>query len=148
MVDFGFLSDPNINLALSEVAAGLGGPGSVGATLGGASSNLMRRKQFQEARAEDVKRERSLMEAILGRIKADPTGQNLLGPKDDLGTADSITLTNDGINLKMPNPGQTKPTFAGEQAPLESKPQKQLQDMSGLDEERAERMGGIDLRDF
>ncbi len=106
---FDFLSDPNIIRAMAEAGSGFSQGKGAGEVLGGVASNLTQRRGLQKASAKGSQQQANLLGDIRAALRGDPTGKNLLGPKEDLETLDSITLTNDGINIKAPNKDKTDP---------------------------------------
>lgn len=115
-------SDPNVLRALSQLGSGISQGQPIGQAVGGASDVLARNRALQAAAAAGSERQQSFMDQLIRALKGDPTGRGLLGPKEDMGTLDSITMTNDGISIKAPNKDRTRPFEQITDQPLEAQP--------------------------
>lgn len=125
-----FLKNPNTLQALLKLGSGISQGQSAGEAIGTSASDFLRNRQLQSAAAKTSGQRSDFMSQLLASLNNDPTGKALLGPKDDKNTLDAITLTNDGINIKAPNPSATKAfeditdqsleSQAGEPAPIKS----------------------------
>lgn len=103
------LEDPNILNVLASLGGNISQGKSFGEAAGGATREMIRNQAFQRAAAGKSAQQAGIVQQLIDALKGDPTGRNLLGPKEDRSTLDSITMTNDGINIKAPNPDITRP---------------------------------------
>lgn len=99
-----FISDPNRVAFLSDLGMGLSTGAPIGGVLGGATNVFLQRqalsKLYEEERQKREAQRNMLFKTLLGDLTTAPG--NFLSPVGDLGGFDSVTMTNDGITMKMP----------------------------------------------
>ncbi len=116
--------DPN----LLQLLAGIGGNISQGKNLGesiaGPGQQFGTNRALQQTIAKRSQQQAQLMQGIVDALSGgSPTGiSDVVGPKTDLNTADSVTITDDGISVKTPKKPDVAPQGGGRltDAPLES----------------------------
>ena len=113
------LQNPNTASMLGDIGSRLGQGQTTGQALGQAAMSNMNRQATQQANQAlansllggqsngQTSNGSGLVSSFTDRLRSDPTGISLLGPKDDMSTANKITLSNDGISVDMPNPSRT-----------------------------------------
>jgi len=134
----GFFADPNMQRLLGDIGSRISQGQEVGQALGEPTGDLVRRQAAQKTGG-------SLMEQVLNAMKKDPTGKNILGPKDDLGTLNGIKITDDKISFDMPNASKTQPFSIGAEKPLEAIKSFQAPEVPEVSDTSNVRQ---DLRDF
>lgn len=106
-VPVGLLNDPNKLMALAQLGQGLGQGQGFGEAAGQAATNLIRAKAYQQAAAKQQEQQQGIMGNLLAALRGEGDVTKLVGPKDDMNTADAITISDKGINLKLPKPTET-----------------------------------------
>ncbi len=111
------LSDPNIWRMLAEQGSNISQGQNLGQALGDPATQAFRRKAFQEAAAKSSGQQGDVMKQLIAALQGEGDITNLVGPKEDFDTADSISVTDGGINVKLPT--KKKPA---ERVPLTDQP--------------------------
>jgi len=108
-------TDPNAIRGIGELGGAIGGRGSVGEALGMFGSNMVRRRQLQQAAAGQTQRQKTFNERVLEALGQ---GRAISDPNDNA-LPDSINVTGDTVTIKSklaPQPVK----IPGEQMPLEA----------------------------
>jgi len=143
------LADPNVQLALGQAGAALSQGKGVGEALGGAAGTMVQNKAAQQAATQQQTQERNEREAFL-RMLQGPMGDKLVGPPEDLNTADKITIGPDRIDLSYGNRNASAPpettSFSGEQPPLEMRRPQAASSTGAMSNQGAQAPAPIDYR--
>jgi len=110
------LKDPNIIRTMGDVGAKLSGEGSFGEAVGTGASNLVRNQQLQKAGEKQSNLHKMIIDAITG--KGDVS--KIVGPKEDMNTANQLTLKGDGSYTLSGGIRDPKVIGYQEEKPLES----------------------------
>jgi len=147
------LSNPNFLKALAKTGANLD-PKGVGGAVGSAAYNWITDEAEQKAVAAQNKNQESKMEAFLKAMQGEE-GNKLVGNKEDMSTANKITIDDKGINVLYPNKTPApKFSFANETDELRSIPDKAAytglseEELRGVSPEMLQYLSGNDLRSY
>lgn len=86
---------------------------------GGVSQALPAVMQAAQGLGSSGQQSPSLVQNMIKALQDDPLGNSWIGPQDDAGTMNSVTMDSNGMTFKMPRPGGAG-GYQGIQAPLEA----------------------------
>lgn len=145
------LEDPNFIKAMGQAGVSFSQGKGAGEALGGAAQTYTTNKALQGAEADRIAKQQAEKDQFLRALQGS-YGNNLVGPAEDMNTANKITIGPDSIDFSYPNQSATPQTkqFSGEQDPLESvRPRatpQQRQDLPDFSRGSASDTANIDLR--
>jgi hypothetical protein len=97
-------SDPNFLQMLAQAGGNISQGKSFGEAVAGPATQFSQNRALQGTVAKRSQQQAKLMQGVIDALSGDKQGgiSDFVGPKDDINSADSVTVSDDGISVKLP----------------------------------------------